>query len=58
MLLYSYYCGGGSSLGNPGVGGLVRNSLGKFIKGFLGSCGHTTSLHAELLAISHGFIMA
>ena len=43
----------GSSLGNlgaSGFGGIIRDSLGSFIIGFSGYCGHTTSVHAELFA--------
>jgi len=47
----------GSSIGNPSKSrfeGLLRNSLGGWIIGFVGSCGHTTNIDAELRAISYG----
>lgn len=47
----------GSSFGNPGragFGGCIRNSCGEWISGFSGTCGCTSNINAELLAICHG----
>ncbi|KAL6494930.1 hypothetical protein OROGR_030849 [Orobanche gracilis] len=47
----------GSSLGNPGnagFGGLLRDSNGAWISGFLGAIGITNNLHAELMGLLHG----
>jgi ribonuclease HI len=51
----------GSSLGNPGVsgfGGLIRNSDGTWIQGFAGNIGFSNILHAELLGVYYGLVMA
>ncbi|GAU31243.1 hypothetical protein TSUD_149290 [Trifolium subterraneum] len=51
----------GSSIGNPGIsgfGGLIRNSDGAWVHGFVGNIGHSNILHAELLAIYHGLVLA
>lgn len=51
----------GSSLGNPGIsgfGGLIRNSAGAWFCGFVGNIGYSNILHAELLELYHGLIMA
>lgn len=51
----------GSSFGNPGnagFGGLIRNNFGEWITGFSGSCGISTSMNAELLAIADGLKLA
>ena len=47
----------GSSLGNPslaGVGGLIRNDKGEWIKGYARAIGLTTSVAAELWALGDG----
>ena len=46
-----------SSIGNPGrsrFGDLLKNSLGVWIIGFAGSCGHTADIDVELRVISYG----
>ncbi|GAU17063.1 hypothetical protein TSUD_105620 [Trifolium subterraneum] len=51
----------GSSIGNPeiyGFGGLIRNSHGAWIRGFAGNIGFSNILHAELLAVYHGLVLA
>jgi ribonuclease HI len=51
----------GSSIGNPGVsgfGGLIRNSDGAWVHGFSGNIGFSNILHAELLAVYHGLVLA
>jgi ribonuclease HI len=51
----------GSSKGNPGVsgyGGLIRNAGGAWVHGFFGNLGVTTILHAELMAIYKGLLLA
>ncbi|KAK9285069.1 hypothetical protein L1049_024254 [Liquidambar formosana] len=51
----------GSSLGNPGyagAGGLIRNSMGVWLKGFYRHIGRTTSVCAELWAIRDGLQLA
>ncbi|KAK9265995.1 hypothetical protein L1049_012495 [Liquidambar formosana] len=51
----------GSSLGNPGcagAGGLIRNSVGVWLKGFYHHIGSTTSVCAELWAIRDGLQLA
>ncbi|KAK2458793.1 hypothetical protein QL285_005909 [Trifolium repens] len=51
----------GSSIGNPGVsgfGGLIRNSNGAWVHGFSGNIGFSNILHAELLALYHGLLLA
>lgn len=51
----------GSSFGNPGnsgFGGLIRDALGQWIIGYSGSCGYSTNLNAELLAMFHGLKLA
>lgn len=35
-----------------------KDHLGQWIKGFYGSCGYTTNIHAELHAILHGLQLA
>ena len=40
----------GTTLGNPGKsggGGIIRDNVGNWIKGFLGSIGFTTSITAK-----------
>lgn len=44
----------GSSVGNPDFGGLVRNSDGAWLVGFIGT---STSLHAELWALCQGLTL-
>jgi ribonuclease HI len=51
----------GSSLGNPGVsdfGGLIRNSVGAWVHSFVGNIGFSNILHAELLEVYHGLVLA
>lgn len=51
----------GSSFGNPGrsgYGGFLRDVYGQWICGFSGSCGFTTNLNAELMAILKGLNLA
>jgi ribonuclease HI len=51
----------GSSIGNPGVsgfGGLIRNLDGAWVHGFSGNIGFSNILHAELLAVYHGLVLA
>jgi ribonuclease HI len=51
----------GSSIGNPGIsrfGGLIRNSFGAWVQGFVGNIGFSNILHAELLAVYYGLTMA
>ncbi|GLT45320.1 hypothetical protein SLA2020_191580 [Shorea laevis] len=51
----------GSTIGNPGYagcGGLIRDSQGQWVVGFMRNIGHTTSLAAELWAIRDGLSMA
>ncbi|CAJ2652542.1 unnamed protein product [Trifolium pratense] len=51
----------GSSLGNPGIsgfGGLIRNRDGVWVHGFVGNIGFSNILHAELLAIYYGLVLA
>lgn len=51
----------GSSLGNHGVsgfGGLIRNSNGAWIQGFAENIGFSNILHAELLGVYYGLVMA
>ncbi|GAU49474.1 hypothetical protein TSUD_91460 [Trifolium subterraneum] len=51
----------GSSIGNPGIssfGGLIRNAYGAWIHGFFGNLGVTNILHAELMAILKGLLLA
>ncbi|XP_045799915.1 uncharacterized protein LOC123894078 [Trifolium pratense] len=51
----------GSSIGNHGVsgfGGLIRNSDGGRIQGFAGNIGISNILHAELLAMYYGLVLA
>ncbi|GAU35482.1 hypothetical protein TSUD_384370 [Trifolium subterraneum] len=50
-----------SSIGNPGVsgfGGLIRNADGAWVHGFFGNLGVTNILHAELMAIYKGLLLA
>ena len=47
----------GASLGNPGKaggGGLIRDSKRRWVRGFLSSVGHATSVIAELWALRDG----
>lgn len=49
-----------SSIGNPvnaGFGGINGDQHGNWITGYSGSCGYTTSLNADLLAINFGMIL-
>ncbi|PNX76772.1 ribonuclease H, partial [Trifolium pratense] len=51
----------GSSIGIPGVsgfGGLIRNSNGGWIQGFARNIGISNILHAELLAMYYGLVLA
>jgi ribonuclease HI len=51
----------GSSFGNPGVsgfGGLIRNSDDVWVHDFVGNMGFSNILHAELLAVYHGLVLA
>ncbi|GAU35137.1 hypothetical protein TSUD_394630 [Trifolium subterraneum] len=51
----------GSSIGNPGIygfGGLIRNADGACVHGFFGNLGVTNILHAELMAIYKGLLLA
>ncbi|GAU30888.1 hypothetical protein TSUD_15740 [Trifolium subterraneum] len=51
----------GSSIGNPGIscfGGLIRNADGAWVHGFFGNLGFTNILHAELLTIYKGLLLA
>ena len=51
----------GASLGNPskvGGGGLIRDSEGRWIRGFSRSIGHATSVMAELWALRDGLKLA
>ncbi|GAU11845.1 hypothetical protein TSUD_75960 [Trifolium subterraneum] len=50
-----------SSIGNPGIsgfGGLICNAYGAWIHGFFGNLGVTNILHAELMAILKGLLLA
>ena len=51
----------GASLGNPGKvggGGIIRDSDGKWMKGFARSIGFTTSITAEFWALRDGLLLA
>ncbi|GAU26057.1 hypothetical protein TSUD_225190 [Trifolium subterraneum] len=51
----------GSSLGNPGIsgfGGLIRNADGAWVHGFFGNLGVNNILHAKLMAIYKGLLLA
>ena len=51
----------GASLGNPGKaggGGIIRDSEGRWVKGFARSIGFTTSIIAELWALTDGLLLA
>ncbi|KAJ8768982.1 hypothetical protein K2173_023977 [Erythroxylum novogranatense] len=51
----------GSFVGNPGTAGfrgLLRDDRSRWLVGFFGYIGHTTSLLAELLALQHGMALA
>ena len=51
----------GASQGNPGKaggGGVIRDSTGKWVKGFSRSMGVTTSVIAEFWAIRDGLVLA
>jgi hypothetical protein len=51
----------GSSIGNPGIfgfGGLLRTADGAWVHGFFGNLGFTNILHAELMAIYKGLLIA
>ncbi|PNY06668.1 ribonuclease H [Trifolium pratense] len=47
-----------SNLGISGFGGLIRNADGAWIHGFFGNIGVTNILHAELMAIYRGLLLA
>lgn len=50
-----------SSLGNPDVScydRLIRNADGEWIHGFAGNIRFSNILHAQLLAVYYGFVMA
>jgi hypothetical protein len=47
----------GSSIDNHGIsgfGGLIWNSVGAWVQGFVGHIGFSNILHIELLAVYHG----
>ncbi|GAU24184.1 hypothetical protein TSUD_84190 [Trifolium subterraneum] len=51
----------GSSIGNPGIsgfGGLIQNFDRTWVHGFAGNIGFSNILHAELLAMYHGLVLA
>ncbi|GAU11445.1 hypothetical protein TSUD_344360 [Trifolium subterraneum] len=51
----------GSSIGNPGpsgYGGLIRNAYEAWVHGLFGNLGVTNILHAELMAINKGLLLA
>jgi ribonuclease HI len=51
----------GSSIGNPGVFGfgcLIRNSDGMWVHGYTGNIGFSNILHAELMVVYHGLVLA
>ncbi|PNX87731.1 ribonuclease H [Trifolium pratense] len=51
----------GSSIGNPGISGfrgLIWNSDGAWVHDFAGNIGFSNILHAELLAVYHGLVLA
>jgi hypothetical protein len=51
----------GSSIGNHGIsgyGGLLRTADGAWVHGFFGNLGVTHVLHAELMTIYKGFLLA
>ncbi|GAU50029.1 hypothetical protein TSUD_240220 [Trifolium subterraneum] len=51
----------GSIIGNPGIsgfGGLIRNADGAWVHGFFGNLAVTNILHAELMAIYKGLLLA
>ena len=51
----------GASLGNPGKargGGIIRDSEGRWVKGFARSIGFTTSIIAELQVLRDGLLLA
>jgi uncharacterized membrane-anchored protein YitT (DUF2179 family) len=41
-----------------GFGGLIRNADGVWVHGFAGNIGFSNILHAELLAVYYGLLMA
>jgi ribonuclease HI len=56
MLALTLWC-----IGNPGVsgfGGLIRNSNGAWVHGFYGNLGVSNILHAELMTIYKGLLLA
>lgn len=50
--------GGKDAAGPIYIGGVIRNNLGHWIKGYAGCVGHGNSLLAELWAIYHGLLVA
>ncbi|GAU12548.1 hypothetical protein TSUD_182620 [Trifolium subterraneum] len=51
----------GSSIGNPSISsfrGLIRNADGAWVRGFFGNLGVTNILHAELMPIYKGLLLA
>ena len=51
----------GTSLGNPGKaggGGIIRDSEGRWVKGFARSIGFTASIIVELWALRDGLLLA
>ena len=51
----------GASLGNPGKvggGGIIRDSEGRWVKGFARSIGFTTSITAKFWALRDGLLLA
>jgi ribonuclease HI len=51
----------GSSIDNHGISGfrgLIWNSVGAWVQGFVGNIGFSNILHAELLAVYYGLVMA
>ena len=51
----------GASLGNPGKaggGGVIRDSEGRWMRGFARSIGVTTSIMAEFWALRDGLLLA
>ncbi|KAF1881951.1 hypothetical protein Lal_00038595 [Lupinus albus] len=51
----------GSSFGNPGKAGyecLLRDNMGSWISGFMGSVGISNNLHVELISLLYGLQLA
>ena len=46
------------NLGRANAGGLIRNSMGSWIRGFSRSIGITHSMAVELWALRDGFVLA